>query len=337
MIIDLQIQHSRIDLIEGVPLVSTLGDLGFHHFSALHRGQNTFEAQVWRLAHALFDEPASPRLVRDDLATDDLARKTAVSKWLESAVAASVDRESNAALSGPAKVFALLCGHRVEEATEVALESGDMRLALLTAQAGSSEDCKRQTAAQLDLWVKEKTDKHILDDYLSVYGVLAGRIDVVERSSGSLSVARDLDWLRSFGLHLWYGSEFGATVQDVVYTFENHLESDFPPSQPLVQTRNGEKVHDALYKLFQLFAHPETLANSLLDPRSYSQGLSNVRVQWHLYNTLTAVLGLGVSDDGRVTDDAFGKVTVDYADQLESMGLWVEAVFILLHLREQHA
>lgn len=275
--IDIEVQHS------------TRSDDGKWHrkdrinvqkFAALFGGEASFEASVWRLAAALCD-PIDPPL-------SPIKRKLAVSRWLAEAVSSTVEHELLSTPAGPATVFKLLSGYQIERAVEAAIDSGDVRLATLVSQVG--RDLRLEMRAQLDHWRESKADALMSAEYRRVYALLAGEVD----ESG-------LDWLRAFGLHLWYAHDAEDPVEVAVKSFAS--SSTAPQS-------------DARWTLLKVFALGES-AESLATPEAYGMDSYARRLQWHLLQGME-----GASD----------RLTKEFAEELESEGLIEQAAFVLLHL-----
>ncbi len=340
----LQREHSDIHVMNGVPFISPARDLRFKDFAALFASDKGREAQCWRLGHALFDEvdlPMAPEGLTD-APVAGLARKAAFSRWLEDCVGPTVEHEAYQVEAGPKTVFSFLSGHRIESAVESSVKSGDLRLGLLVSQIGGGEFFKASMAEQLQGWRDQEVDQHISTDVMRIYAVLAGAVSSVPSSkntrngqSKDLQVDEDLGWERALGLHLWYGTAFEDLLPRVLGSYKQRL-ADHPFSKrPFLPLSNGLEVKDALYAMIELFCNPQTGLEELMDPRTRECPVTDVSFSWHLFMLLTTVLGVGAE----AVDDTKGiasKLTVDYAAQLESGGAWIEAVFVLLHLKESH-
>ncbi|THH00872.1 hypothetical protein EW026_g1746 [Hermanssonia centrifuga] len=336
----------------------------------------SFEALLFRLGHVLFD-PIDLRLadavtvdIRNRITT--LRRKTALSKWLQSAVSTAVDadvRENSGDCT--ATVFALLTGDQVEKACNVAMDNGDVKLATLLAQAGGDEEFKEDIRAQLAIWREQRIDAHVDENIRKVYALLAGVVGVLEGSKGSgfercpdVHLSKGLDWKRAFGLHFWFGDALDAPASSAFESYSRHMSQEGSSvAQPVPWYKeesdqcttgwklpSGSEPPDALFSLIKLSSKPACSLSQVLTPLSFSPSPSDYRLPWHLYILLSRCLRIrdfadrgdpGVRTD---EDDASSESGVEghspsadllassFALQLEQTGMLQEAVFVLLHI-----
>ncbi|KIR74014.1 nuclear pore complex protein Nup98-Nup96 [Cryptococcus deuterogattii CA1014] len=358
-LLSLHLETSLIEQVEGVPIATINPGIRFHDFaSRFDTGDRSHEANVFRLGVALFDEidVQLPEGSSEELIEriSSIRRKLALSKWLEDAVAPLVDFDViTRSEDRPGKIFSLLSGHQVERAVESALEAGDMRLATLLSQAGGEESFKDELLKQLEDWQVYKVNPLIAVGYRKLYALLAGITDVSagDPSRGSdgcpdVLIAEGLDWKRAFGLHLWYGIPFENTIRDVVDSYTFSLTSSHPPAKPLPpylekSSDNARSWNlpteptDVLYNLLQLYSDDAISLDQVLRSRDTSPSPFDVRLAWHLYVLLSRVLRRRDFED---RDESNGysanadRLTAGYAAQLEQIGEWKWAAFVLLHL-----
>ncbi|SHO76254.1 Similar to S.cerevisiae protein NUP100 (FG-nucleoporin component of central core of the nuclear pore complex) [Malassezia sympodialis ATCC 42132] len=323
-----------------------------------------YAAQLWHLASALFDPldlalPATPGGDAPDAAlvahVTQRRRKAALSAWLERAVAASVQAEvraHTAASRSTEQVFALLSGHQVEEAAEAAMESGQVRLATLVAQAGGSLEMRADLQEQLAVWRSEGVDAEVDTSVRRVYELLAGNVthaqmsDARGRPTQTLAMAAGLDWRRALGLHVWYGTAWEAPLAVSLRSYEAAWrESDstaapLPPYQADAQLgllRKRELIQrpgaprDALFELLMLHVDASYPLEHALEPRHFGRSALDHTLPWHLLMYLSRALGVRSLDDATVGE----RLTTAYAAQLEASGEWHWAAFVLLHLTDE--
>lgn len=333
----IQLDHTTFGLKEGVPSAETDGHFRFKRFSDCHRGQKSHIADVWRLGEVLFDEISSGAIPDSsgDVSVDIslLERKTAMSGWLAGRLAAMSGAEAYPKASIPEVVFKYLVEHNVEKAVERAIKGRDLRLATLLAQIGSGEDFKENVRAQMKAWKEQGADKHIVHNYLRLYAVLAGEVGPVDGGADGLDVSAGLTWLQAFGLQFWYGTPAEQPILRAVKNFSNSLESERSPAQPAYP---GSSAPDALYALMKVYISDIAPTDCLIDSASYGRLSQDVSVQWHLLHLLVNVLGIGPdSEDVPTSIRTVERLSVEYAAQLEGLGLWTYAVFVMLHLVEE--
>ena len=356
-LLQLHLENSFLDAAEGVPTAVLEGAVRFHDFARLFdAGDRSYEANVWRLGVALFDEIdlRLPVGSNDDLIQriSEIRRKLALSEWLANAVAPSVDHDLlDASENRPARVFTLLSGNQVDRAVQSALDGNDMRLATLVSQIGGPDMFREEVMRQLDDWQKYKASPLIGAEYRRLYALLAGITDVSpgDPSRGSdgcpdVFIAEGLDWKRAFGLHLWYGNAFDDTIGNVLQSYSAALSSAHSPARPLPPYLEKStslaktwimptEPTDILYGLIRLFSDATVSLDQVLHPRDCAPSPLDLRMPWHLYMLLSKVLAKRDFEDRDLGYSATAdQLTSGYAMQLEESGEWLWAAFVLLHL-----
>lgn len=148
---------------------------------------------VWQLIDILFSETAivgeveaeneevldiqKSSMETPDASAEVLIRRAGFSCWLQESVGHMVQQDlqhlkGNKYLK---EIFTLLTGRKLEDAVEIALERGDVRMATLLSQAGGPIGMRSDVAAQLEVWATEGLDKSLIEaDRLPIYQLLAG-------------------------------------------------------------------------------------------------------------------------------------------------------------------
>ncbi|KZV85023.1 hypothetical protein EXIGLDRAFT_753514 [Exidia glandulosa HHB12029] len=350
-VVRLQFKHSTVHLDDDdIPFASPKPNLRFRHFAALYEPDaKSNDALLWRLLVALFDEiplrmpQGTENSIRERVHA--ICRRQALSNWLEAAVASVVDADVQAG-SVAQRIFALLSGNQVARAVRAAYDGGNVHLATLIAQHGSDAQLSEDIAAQVDLWREQRAAAQMDPHILRVYALLAGVLDVLPgvrstdplESCADVAVTGALDWRRAFGLRLWYGA--GATTQNAGLALEEY-EAFFQSTKTALPMRAGER--DAAYELIRAALRPDVPLDVALVPKTFGGNALDYRMTWHIYVVLSKVLRQRDFADrqpqpGDEEEDAAGHsptadlITSAYALQLESAGLYPEAVFVLLHL-----
>ena len=369
---------------EGIPFANPSLALSFSSFSSLYSlNDKTFEASLFRLGGALFDD-LDLRLadnVGDEIKhrVQTLRRRDELSKWLQNVVSPTLEAELREGVSSDpsTEVFTWLTGNEVDNAVEAAISAGNVKLATLVAQSGGDEDFRAELSLQLKLWKEQRIDSHISEPTRKVYALLAGVIDFLEGSGSGPGGARiescpdvhisaDLDWKRSFGLHLWFGQPIDSSVADAFDSYEaawtEGRYSVAPPlpwysENPISGERRkkwnlsstADNHQDALYSMIRLFSDPSSSLSTILTPLSFSASPIDYRLCWHLYIIMSRCLGVrdfsdrgdpgpqsdpGENEENRVEghSPSADLLTNSYALQLEQLGMIQESVFVLLHI-----
>ena len=347
----LQIQHTTVEIgDDGIPYINTHKGLSFRTFMTSSGGDHGFESTLWKLGAALFDKldlrvpPSMSAGALDRI--ENLRRKQAVGDWLRSAVSATVENAMASAPSTSAQIFLLLTGNQVERACHLAMEAHNFKLATLIAKIGGSPEFRRDMASQLIVWRESATDAWIDDDIRKIFALMTGDVTVVQASTSTdpfqkaseLRIDDGLDWKRTFGLQLWYGNYLEDTLLASVDAFEARTGTTQPPPWYLegaVTKKNSSWMTrnetDALFELIKLAVDPAYGLENVLNPRAYTSSPLDYRYVWHVYVLLSR--GLQVGDFSSDTASlAASAVTINYAAQLEALGMYEHAIFVLLHL-----
>ncbi|KZT25680.1 hypothetical protein NEOLEDRAFT_1156120 [Neolentinus lepideus HHB14362 ss-1] len=339
-------------------------------FAALP-GSGPFEESLFRLGHALFDDldlklsDKVPSDVRYRILA--LRRKLALSKWLRSTVASSVEKElrERPSLDDSMKAFLHMTGNQIDKACEVSMSGGYTKLATLIAQAGGDEDFRADLLQQLEAWKDEKVEGMIEDGVKKVYALLAGAL-------GEEGVWKDLDWKRAFGLCLWFGQKGEAGISEAFNEYTEAFQgaeegAGMVPPMPWYLESEGVKSSwkmrkladppDALYSMIKLFVEPTCSLAQVLAPLSFSPSPLDYALCWHLYIIMSRSMRirdfpdrsrpprrhtLDDDDDDEETEEeeepieghspSADLLTNMYALQLESTGRLEPAIFVLMHI-----
>ncbi|TFY59543.1 hypothetical protein EVG20_g7759 [Dentipellis fragilis] len=341
------LSNSRISPdADGIPFASPSSHLTFASFLSLFPAtERSFEALLFRLGHALFDE--LDLHLKDSISVDvrnriyAIRRKAALSTWLEEAVFPAVAGEVKSGISDNSAeiAFNYLTGHQVEQACDAAVEGENIKLSTLISQAGGDYAFLEDLRSQLRIWEEERVDAHIDPHIRKVYALLAGIVDVLEGPGleTCLWAALVQHWRnhpdRAAPPRPWYAENTSETPETSFW----RLSSDANPP-------------DALYYLIKLFAEPACSLSQILSPLAFGPSPLDYSLSWHLYVILSRCMRMrdfadrgdpGVPRDFDEEDEenrveghspSADLLTGSYASQLEQMGLIQEAAFVLLHI-----
>ncbi|KAJ7090567.1 nuclear protein 96-domain-containing protein [Mycena crocata] len=315
-----QLSHSPIDFDDDdIPFANPSSPaLHFSSFASLFPPTDrSHEASLFRLGSALFD---SLNLRLGDSVTPDiraritaLRRKAALSAWLEDAVAPSVDADirTNPAAGPAALAFMHLTGNQVERASEIAVDSGYLKLSTLISQAGGDFEFREDLKDQLEIWREQRVDVHIDESVRKIYALLAGIVDsVVEGSKGGgqdkcpdVDIVAGLDWKRVFGLLLWFSELADAPISRIFNTYNRLVKESSParkiagpipwyeetstPSKWRWKLPSPPSAPDALFSLIRMHAEPSCSLSHVLTPLSFGPSPVDYSLPWHLYVILS--------------------------------------------------
>jgi nuclear pore complex protein Nup98-Nup96 len=309
---------------DGIPFANPSPSLRFSSFVALYApGNRSYEAAVYRLGHALFDD-IDLKLSATGVTVDvrnritSVRRKEALSAWLEEAVALSIDGslKANASSNAPSTAYTLLTGNQVEKACEVAVDGGNVKLATLISQAAGDFEFREDLRLQLEVWREQRVDVHVDEGVRKVYALLAGVLDVIKGSKATglekckdVDIFEGLDWKRAFGVHLWFTEPMDAPIAQVFESYDRQrLEvpervaapcpwyTEHPPSPSAVRNiwnlPSSSTTPDALFSLIQLHSDPGCSLSHIFNPLSFGLSPIDYALPWHLYIILSRCMGV---------------------------------------------
>ncbi|GAB0131744.1 hypothetical protein EsDP_00000203 [Epichloe bromicola] len=347
-----QDEVTEIKLINDVPMATlraaSLQDV--FHRQQMNDPAHVNEQRVWELASILFDSmpganPSEP---------EPLVRKQKLTKfWAELVEQAST---TNVGLAGSSeeKAVASLAGHRVTEACKFLLDGKNFRLGTLVPLIGTSDAAKKDMREQLKAWHDSKMLSEFSEAIRTIYELLSGNVCVCEGMKNApvedridsfvISKKFGLDWRQSFGLRLWYAiSQHDSAALAVLKFMDdvNQDKEDLPRPWYLEQglkpiwddVKEGTR-QDLLWGLLQLYADEKTDLEAILRPENSQLSPLDMRLSWQLGQALTST---GQVSFGQHGDEKADATTIAYAAQLTASGEWLEAIFVLLHLRHSSA
>jgi len=281
------------------------------------------------------------------------ARKGALISWLVDVIEA--DHIATGVVqkiygSPQEEVFSLLVEGKVDAAIQCSIRTGNGRLAILLSQAIGNVAFRMAINKQLIEWEDLKFDEHISDDMIKIYSVLAAKPMWSTSSRGSINTCENLDWKHALLLHILFISQPVTSLDDALqlYTDAWKGSSDFGSycSAPLPfyedkapgssEEDHDENLEDVCYQLLQLYCSRSNRLENLLTTKSSLPHALDHRSSWHIWRILQSV---GYKHNIHTRN--LVEMHVAYAAQLESSGLWHQAVFVLMHIadnreREKH-
>ena len=211
---------------------------------------------------------------------------------------------------------------------------GEHRSALLLAQCGGGGEAARMLQQQLGRWTEVKADARMSPSRLALYSLVAG-CPVWPASGDQVNTCQGLDWRRALAAHLWYLSHPLASVGDALHQFSEAWEGEGAQgrycSAPRPEYCSGEEEGgplDLCYQLVRLYTDRSSGLERLLSPASHTADQLDYRLAWFLHRVLT-VLGYR-----HLAPHARDRLHRDTASQMEALGLWHWAVFVLCHVED---
>ncbi|KAK4242790.1 hypothetical protein C8A03DRAFT_11085 [Achaetomium macrosporum] len=226
-------------------------------------------------------------------------------------VSEATDRALAQATGLEEKAIICLAGNRVADACGHLLAAADFRLATLVSSIGmQNKDIK----AQLKDWRESNVLAEFSEPIRAIYELLAGNACVcagvkgvpIENRVESFTISQrfGLDWMRSFGLRLFYTTTNAA---EAVRSFQADVEQDKEP-----------EPDSALWSLLKAFANQEF-------------DWSDNRLGWLMTK---AIYATGKVSFGQDAADKLDMASVSFASALTAQSHWVPATFVLLQLSD---
>ncbi|KAK1928861.1 Nuclear pore complex protein Nup98-Nup96 [Phytophthora citrophthora] len=302
---------------------------------------------VWRLIQSLWgqehgakleDRPDSafyPLASRDDpnevenldtFQTVDL-RREAISQWFEIALKDAGNAgtfDSTPSLEG---VLSLLCQHRIAEASEMAMECGDFRLATLIAQAASyeSNDFRSLMETQMAQWSENGSLEFMDKTLVLIYSALAGSVEVLTAQKGA-----NMSWIMCLAMFLWYKRGPATPLKSALAVYEDAVSKKQASGSLSLFAPPETGKDDVLMELMKLYIEDAASLCKVLSPSGFmSQDTHHLdyELSWHLYSVLRAI--------GYKLDREWeSHIQQNFIRQLEGAGLWEDAVYVALNISD---
>lgn len=368
--IRIQRKAAHIQIVDGAPYASSPSDLSFAEFADAVDGNDPaseHEKLMWLLAAILFDNFY-------DEEVHDLSRKDVVSGFWRSLVTDSAKKDTGSRNSSEEHALIQLSAFDVWGATETLLSGRNFRLATMVSQmaadsTGGAEQ-RKDMSRQIDDWRTSNTLSEISPTIRAIYELLAGNTCTSLGKSGAgaenraetfnISSRFHLDWRRSFGLRLWYGTTGEEGLAVAVERYVRDLTSYREEVRPVPwfvekkintgwEDAKREERQDILLGLLKIYAllreQPDSgylrsrvgLAD-VISPLNITGNPWDNRLSFQLYQILRTKGEVDFAGDDDERTHRADVLTMDYACQISgSAEALVDALFVSLHLTDSTA
>lgn len=254
--------------------------------------------------------------------------KARVSEWLKKSIEKEVvinsrELKYESLSTKLSTIFNLLTCYNIEEAAKVAMDCNFINLSMIISQVILSSKPRWMMEQQLETWYKNFITDHISQDLLKIYLLLAGI-----SFKDSVNVCYGLDWKRALGIHLWYIVPAAAQMHSVIQSYTDGFETlGYAKSPNLSYDEDKTDVYHILYHILLLYQNGSHRLSKVLSPFTYSSILTDYRLSW-LLMLLFKYLNVGSID--KCEED---HIHTNFSSQLEELGLWSDAIFPLLFLK----
>ncbi|XP_018566135.1 nuclear pore complex protein Nup98-Nup96 [Anoplophora glabripennis] len=275
--------------------------------------ESRYSYSIWTLAEALWG-PGENTVSN---------RRHLLSEWLK--LNTNYDDLATTTTT-PKRLFNQLSVFKIPEAANLAMDEHMPSLSLIISQLSLTNSTKLFLQEQIEGWYTSMAANHISDDMKRIYLLLSG-IPVKE----GINVFEDVDWKRAFGMHLWYVCPVGAPVQVAIELYERAFENKGYADLPNPPYRSGyreENTFDVIYHVLKLYKTRVHRLSSVLNPATHTDDPLDYRLSWLLLQLFLS-LDVGLIEDAEIT-----KLCTSFSNQLESLGKWEWAIFVLLYLKD---
>jgi len=346
--LELQKQYTELmqreDEHPEVPRAITPAELNFATLARVETGASSLDGQekaVWELSSILFDplEVAADELL-DGMSEEQVEefgprlRLERLQIFWSHFITSTVDSQVKMTRSAEEKALLLLVKNDVVTACQVLMDAGNVKLATLVAQLPGSETSREVMKQQVQMWHERKDWSEFSDAHKALYSILTGETCTVSGLNGAsedrtqefcLSERFGLDWRQSFSLCLHFGGH--ETIDHAVSSYITSLKEGREEVKPLPYGEASEG-ENTLLGLLRLQALKEAQVERLFDSATVSGSALNSRLAWQLATMLEA------KDLCEFPEEKMDALTLDFASQLESTGIWTKSAWVLLHLSE---
>ncbi|KAF2400747.1 hypothetical protein EJ06DRAFT_581814 [Trichodelitschia bisporula] len=237
-----------ITIVDDVPKALPPRNFDFSELAnsvSLDTPAGAYEHQIWQLASILFDnfdvEFPEHLTVAQYTEYDDRLRKAKLSEFWKKLVCDDAIKQVNQANSSEEMALMYLSGGMVVKACKALVDGRNFHLATLVAQIPGDDVFRSAIQSQLVSWEENSTLTDISDHTRAIYELLAGNTYCKPRTTGgaqrvssfNLSSRFCIDWRRSFGLRLWYGSKPDEDVSAAVVRMEQDTQAGNEAVKPI--------------------------------------------------------------------------------------------------------
>eukprot|EP01130_Rhizamoeba_saxonica_P003273 TRINITY_DN1399_c0_g1_i11.p1 TRINITY_DN1399_c0_g1~~TRINITY_DN1399_c0_g1_i11.p1 ORF type:complete len:1043 (+),score=259.01 TRINITY_DN1399_c0_g1_i11:1942-5070(+) len=210
-------------------------------------------------------------------------------------------------------IFRLLAEKKVIEARDYALNNKLYRLAAIVSQSTSlNSEFKQFIEYEIDIRrTKNISDKKLIDIFMLVCGDIRSISEKINT------------WLQCLAWHVWYRHPPSDSLSDLIRTFLEENQDSLP---------FGSTKKDTIYQLLCLYCNVNHPVHLTLSPTTYSESLLDYSLSWHLYSVLRELPSTHFSGTVIPSSSIDYDVTINYAHQLEALGLWEWSVYVLQNL-----
>ncbi|CAF2416481.1 unnamed protein product [Rotaria sp. Silwood2] len=270
--------------------------------------------ELCRLLWAPIETPTNIQIINQAY-FDEQKRRHMLSNWLHQCILSQPQQQQWIMQN-----CELLSRGLFNDCVKFAHDEGDLRLAALVHAASGSNnvrDILRHCAHEdiVDIYTK---------DFQRTIAILSG--EFIVKGQNLVDQNQTIYWQMALALHLWFANSTSDSISTIVRDFETAYQDHYW-LEPIAHYGNT-KALDLRWKLLKLYTDDTYPIDNVFDVNSYTQNAFDYRLSWMLYMTLQSLGSYPLS----IENDAC--LHVNFARQLENLGFWQLAIFVLLHINE---
>lgn len=224
------------------------------------------------------------------------------------------------------RIFGYMSCHRIFDAARVARKLSLHRLSLLIPQINTNRITRYILTDQIHNWNVSGEIDEIDADMIKIYMVLAGC--PVNRD---VNICEGLSWQKAVALHLWYLTSSTQSLNEAVsmyeQSFKSHVGYSNHPTPPYPGAENYLH-YDIEFHLMKLYANNTNSLEEILNTFTHTPDATDYRLSWFLLHMFSAF------KIGRISENAKNHMHINFAFQLENLGLYKWAIYVLLFIQD---
>ncbi|GAM18331.1 hypothetical protein SAMD00019534_015060 [Acytostelium subglobosum LB1] len=289
--------------------------------------------RIWRLVTALWGTDMKPSTLQY---SEEMKRRLNLNQWLKEVIAPIVEKELKDSKKSPNAshldaIFSHLSGKQISESTSCASNNKDHRLAVMMSQVWAAAHTKDLLREQMTQW----SEQGMLDTFepkrVEILNLISGDIDHVYKNVN--------DWYRCFAINFWYKYTFNSPLPDIINSYEDSFQksaSTAPVPHYMANQRRSmsrNEYLDTCYLLLKLFGLSRfDRFDTIFYPENTTPDILDYSLSWNLFTVLQALPQLNKQPD--ISNQPL--LHCSFASQLEHIGLWQWAVYVLSHIPDRH-
>ncbi|KII64871.1 Nuclear pore complex protein Nup98-Nup96 [Thelohanellus kitauei] len=276
---------------------------------------------IFELIRALWTDESTCTL--NELDSASVSRKKHLLNWVKSAYGFKARSQSHSYLKNNdvfSAVICLLSANLVEEAVSLLNSTKNFRTAALLSES-LHEHFRSPLSHQLDQWLETGLTRHIDNSYIKLMMLMCGKF-VIEFEDSVLHVCEGLGWINCLTLFVLFTHQ-EYSLRDslelyVKHTHDYHNQISSPYFIPNVS-------YDIMFHVLKYFSCLEVDTSKMFETNTYTYNPIDYSLSFNVYMIMKMI--------GDVRLDNESVFITHFSKQLEVLGFWEHAIFVLQFIR----